>query len=83
MDEFEVECDENGDPWSVSRRLIPADFAVLGLGLARDIASAVENTLGMAQALVAGHANFLTNQRLFRQEAAIEIETLTSGDDDG
>lgn len=79
MDEYE----ESEDGWLTSRRLIPADFAVLGLGFARDLVSAVENTLGIAQVLVAGHANYLTELRQFRQEAAIEIETLTSGDDNG
>ncbi len=81
MDEFEVEYDDE-EGYLVSRRVIPADFAVIGLGLARDLFGAVTTALSTAQAIVAGHANYLTDQRLFRQEAAIEIETLTTGDDE-
>ena len=83
MDEFEVEYDEDEEGWSVSRRVIPADFAVIGLGLVRDLFGAFESAFAVTQQIIAGHANFQTNQRLFRQEAAIEIETLTSGDEDG
>lgn len=82
MDEFEVEYDEDGNGYYVSRRLIPTDFAVIGLGLVRDLFTSVASAVAMTQSLVANHANYQTDRRLFQQQAAIEIETLTSGDDE-
>ena len=81
MDEAEWGEDDEGN--LVSRRVIPADFAVLGFGLARDLFAVCSRVFDVAQTLAMQHANFITTQRLFRQEAAIEIETLTSGDADG
>ena len=83
MDEFEVEYKEDDEGVFVSKRVIPADLAVLGLGLARDLSACFARFFDIALHLAGNHADYQTNQRLFQQEAAIEIETLTSGDQDG
>lgn len=84
MDEFESEqIEDENSVWLISRRVTPADIGVLALGFAREIAGAFENAFGLAQHLMCGHANYLAGQRHFHQQAAREIETLTSGDEDG
>lgn len=83
MDESEVEYEEDENGFSVSRRVIPLDFAVIGLGLVRDLFGAFETAFSVSQVIVARHTNYLTDRRSFQRDAAIEIETLTSGDDNG
>lgn len=72
----EVEC------VSPHRRMTRADLGVLGVTLLSRLAGAVHDTLQIAEQIVAGHANYLTTQHNFHQEAALEIETLVAGDED-
>lgn len=79
-DEIEWEQEEDGIPY---RRFMKADLAVLGLGLVAGIVGAVHETLSAAQTLAAYHANYINSRHDFHEEAALEIETLTSGEIDG
>lgn len=80
-EEHEYEDDhEHGIP---CRRFQKADLVILGFGLISGIAGAISNTAETAQNLVMMHANFNQQQQNFHQQAAIEIERLTSGDVDG
>ena len=66
----------------VSRRFMPTDLFVLALDLARGVSEAVAATLGTAQSLAAGHANYKVDQAAFHEQAALQIETMTSGESD-
>jgi hypothetical protein len=83
MDEsFEVEYDGDEDgAYLVTKRIVPFDFAVIGLGLVRDLFGSFERAFSVSQVIVAQHANFQVEQRDFREQAAIEIETLTTGEE--
>lgn len=83
MDDEEFEYDEGCEYVVPQRRFMRADLVVLGLDLANGIVSAVASTLAMAQSLAAAHANFINAQEHFREEAALQIEQMTSGDSDG
>ena len=67
--------DEEVQRWS--RPLQKWDFVVLGLNVLSGAAEAVSETLQTLQVLVAAHANHKNDQRIFHQEAAIQIERLT------
>lgn len=82
MDEFEVEYDEEGGASIfVSRKVTPIDFAVIGLGLAHDVAQAVTTALGVTHVVVSGHANWQADRRLFAEQAGHEIEQIMGGED--
>lgn len=66
-----------------SRRFRREDIFVLGMGLATGLTQAVASTLSTAHQLLAWHANYKFDQDAFHEEAAREIETLTSEDSDG
>lgn len=66
-----------------SMRFIAADIAPLVLNLMVNVVGAVHSSLITAYNVAARHANFLHDQATFREEAAIEIETLTTGELDG
>jgi hypothetical protein len=67
----------------VQRRAIPFDFVVLGAFLLDELAGAIHSTATAAYNLAAMHANYLHDQATFREEAALEIETMTTGESDG
>lgn len=66
----------------INMRFIAADIPPLILGLLEGIAGAVHQSLVIAYNVAARNANFQHDQLTFREEAAIEIETLT-GETDG
>lgn len=80
MDEFDDELEGEALP---SRRFVGVDLLVVGLGFASDIATDVGSALTQLRNLTAMHANYRVDQRSFAEEAAKEIETLTSGETDG
>lgn len=71
--------EEEFEPWV--RRFRKADLLVLALSFATDVIAAVAVNLETATRLVAGHANFLNDRSDFHEQAALEIETLTNGDE--
>jgi hypothetical protein len=81
MDDEEFEYEEESLTWS--RRFQRVDILVLGFSLAADLVDAVGNNLRAAQGLLAAHANYKVDRDRFHEEAALEIETLTAGEDDG
>lgn len=66
---------------SPARRFIRADAVALGLRFLSDLATAVDENLTRLSNAAAMHANYRIQQREFREQAAIEIETLVSGDE--
>lgn len=60
-----------------SMRFLAADIPPLVLGLLEGILGAVHAASVTAYNVAARHANFRHEQELFREEAALEIETLT------
>lgn len=73
-----IECEE-----VTSRKFRKADLAVLALGLVSGIVDAVQATATTAYNLAAMHANYEVDQDTFREEAALEIETITGDSNDG
>lgn len=63
-----------------SRRFLRADVFVLGLQLVAGVANAVSSTCETAMTLAGAHANWKQDQDSFHEEAALEIESLVSGD---
>ena len=80
MDDFDFFEEAGTDP---GRLFQPADVFVVGFNFMRGVAQAVTQTFAYAQAIAADHANFRTQQMNFHQAAALEIETMISGEDDG
>lgn len=64
-----------------ARRMLAFDVVVLAAFLIDEIAAAVHSTTTAAYNLTAMHANHLHEQATFREEAALEIETMTGGTD--
>lgn len=64
------------------RRMRRADYVVLGCFILDEVVSALHTCTVKAYNLAAMHANYVHEQATFREEAAIEIETLT-GERDG
>lgn len=58
------------------------DLLVLSLHFVSELTSALHSTAVAAYNIAAQHANHRIDQEAFREQAALEIETLT-GDDDG
>jgi hypothetical protein len=58
------------------------DLLVVGLGFLTDVSRAVANNLSLLTALAGMHVNYQIEREAFREEAALEIETLT-GEDNG
>ena len=76
----DVEWEEGS--YTPMHRATKADLLVLGVGLLSRLACAVSDTLQMAEAIAAGHANYLTNRTVFHEQATLEIESLVAGDED-
>ena len=53
------------------------DFLIVGVDLLRELAGAAEKALSNAEMLLCSHANYLTEQRQFADQARLEIESLT------
>lgn len=83
MEDDDFDFFEDATPADPGRKFQPADVLVLGFHFLRGVAQATANTFTYAQSVAAEHANFRTQQMNFHQAAALEIETLVSGDDDG
>lgn len=66
-----------------ARRFRSGDLLVVGLEFISDVSVAVASALTFLRDLAAMHTNYLTSRDAFHQQAALEIETLTSGDLDG
>lgn len=79
MEEIEFEFVE---PQSLSRRFRKSDILVLGLDLIAGMAGSVAETLMAARNCAAMHANWRYDQEAFHDEATLQIETLTHGDED-
>jgi hypothetical protein len=77
-----VDDDDYLDIETRSMRFIRADIFPLILGLIEGIAGAIHASTVTAYNVAARHANHMHEQAVFREEAAIEIETLT-GETDG
>ena len=58
-------------------RFLAADIPPLVLGLLEGILGAIHAASVTAYNVAARHANFRHEQELFREEAALEIETMT------
>lgn len=59
-----------------------ADLFVLGFDIIANLADAVNDTALQARNLAVMHANHVADQHRFRQQAALEIETMTQRGDD-
>lgn len=70
-------------PKPACRRARWADVPVIACNFLFDISKAVNNVFGDMQAIAAMHANFNIKQDEFHEQAAREIETLTTGDENG
>lgn len=73
---------EDEDYYQPARRLQGIDAAIVTLELCRGIASAVTNALSSSVQLLAAHANYRVEQQAFQEEAALEIETIVTGEQD-
>jgi hypothetical protein len=69
------------DVEETSMRFMRCDIAPLVLSLIEGIAGAIHATTVTAYNVAARHANFMHEQAVFHEEAAIEIETMTEGTD--
>lgn len=69
FDEFEERCA------SVPAR--PIDFAIIGTDFVRHVFAAAEEALTGVMQLLCEHANHMTDQRVFADEARMAIESLT------
>lgn len=69
FDEFEVRCE------SAPARAI--DFVIVGVDLVRHFVGATEGALTDVMSLLCSHANHMTDQRMFADEARAAIESLT------
>ena len=74
--------DDDDDYEKRSMRFMWVDIPPLLLGLLEGITGALHQSAVIAYNVAARHANFKHDQAAFREEAALEIETLT-GDTDG
>lgn len=74
--------DDDDDYGPVTRRMLPVDYVVMAAFFFDELAGAVHRTATKAYNLAAMHANHIHEQATFREEAALEIETLT-GEVDG
>lgn len=84
MDDDDFEAFEIAEitEYRMSRRFHKADLIVLGLDLIRGLSAAITSTLTTAQELAGLHANFKCDQEDFHEQAALEIEMLTNGEDE-
>lgn len=80
MDEFDSEVES--DAFRLSRRFRKADLLVIALDLIACATKSVAETLMMARDTAAMHANWTADQDTFHEEAALEIESMTNGEDD-
>lgn len=78
-DEGFIEVDEG----PTSRKFRKADIAVLAVGLLSGIVDAFASAATTAYNLAAMHANYEVDRDAFREEAALEIETITGDSNDG
>jgi len=78
MDDFDIEIPE---AWTLSRKFRKEDLAVIALDLIACVVKSVGETLMMARDTAAMHANWRADRDTFHEEAALEIETLTNGDE--
>ena len=67
----------------VRRRFNKADLFVVPFHLLSGIASAITDTLEVCHDLAAMHANWIIGQDEFHEQAVLEIESLTTGEQDG
>lgn len=65
---------------TVSRRFRRQDLFVIGLQLVNGVANAVASATETAMVLAGAHVNWMVDQEDFHQEAALEIESLVSGE---
>lgn len=72
-----------GAPTPKNRRFRLIDGVVLGLYGVHNICEAVTNTTAAAYNALASHANHGRDLEDMQEEAAREIESLTTGDDNG
>ena len=79
-DDFETMWIE-ADTAIAARRLRPADIGVVALDLVRGVCAAITNTVELAQNLVMSHANWQCDREQFAQDAALEIEQMTNGEE--
>lgn len=73
--------DDDDDYGPVTRRMLPVDYVVMAAFFFDELAGAVHRTATKAYSLAAMHANHIHEQATFREEAALEIETMTGGVD--
>jgi len=78
-----VEDDDWTDVETRSMRFMKCDIAPLVLGLVEGLVGAIHASTITIYNLAARHANHIHEQAAFREEAALEIETLTTGEVDG
>ncbi len=57
------------------------DWLIVGVGLARGVGESLVEALQQAEILLCGHANHQVNQAAFEEEARLQIETITEGDE--
>ena len=74
--------DDDFDVETSSMKFMAVDILPLILGFTENVLGALHSTAITAYNVAARHANFKHEQAVFREEAAIEIETLT-GEVDG
>lgn len=71
------------DEETISRKFYPTDMLVVGLDVAYGTAHSVAQGLATLRDLVAFHVNWKFDQDAFHEQAALEIETMTNGDENG
>lgn len=67
---------------SYSRPFKRGDLVVLGLDFLYGVSHALTSTLVNARDIAAGHVNHQIDRDVFHEEAAREIESMISGDED-
>jgi hypothetical protein len=64
-----------------ARRLQKIDLAIITLNTLSDLFGAVADGFEMTVTLLAAHANYNVERAQFAERAALEIETITGGQD--
>jgi hypothetical protein len=78
MDEEEYEI---GEEW-YSRRFQKVDLVIFGVNVTGGTLAAVAASLEALGNALLGHANYNVDRDSFHEEAALEIETMTTGETD-
>ena len=77
-DDYEYDDDQEFSAYD-ERPMHPLDLVVLGLRFGADVAESGRVFLRNAAAIVGAHVNWSIERKMFRQEAAEDIERIARG----